>query len=101
MPVGVFEGRTAVVTGGTDGIGREVARGLARRGLKTIIVGRDLAKGRAAEKELRACSPKGEIYFVDADLSLVSEAHRLAGEVAVRCDSLNYLVHGAGIVLGR
>jgi len=101
MPVGVFEGRTALVTGGTDGIGREVARGLARRGVKTIIVGRDLAKGRAAEKELRACSPKGEIYFVDADLSLVSEAHRLAGEVAVRCDSLNYLVHGAGIVLGR
>jgi len=101
MPTGVLEGRTALVTGGTDGIGREVARGLARRGVKTIIVGRDLAKGRAAEKELRACSPKGEVYFVDADLSLVSEAHRLAGEVAVRCDSLNYLVHGAGIVLGR
>jgi NAD(P)-dependent dehydrogenase (short-subunit alcohol dehydrogenase family) len=101
MPVGVFEGRTALVTGGTDGIGREVARGLARHGVKTIIVGRDQQKGRAVENELRKCSPKGEIYFLAADLSLMNEAHRLADEVAARFKSLNYLVHGAGIILGR
>jgi NAD(P)-dependent dehydrogenase (short-subunit alcohol dehydrogenase family) len=101
MPVGVFEGRTALVTGGTDGIGREVARGFARRGVKTIIVGRDQQKGQAVEKELRACSPKGEIYFLAADLSLMKEAHRLADEVAARSESLHYLVHGAGIVMGH
>jgi NAD(P)-dependent dehydrogenase (short-subunit alcohol dehydrogenase family) len=55
MPVGTFEGRTALVTGGTDGIGREVARALARKGVKTIIVGRDQEKGQAAEKELGRC----------------------------------------------
>jgi NAD(P)-dependent dehydrogenase (short-subunit alcohol dehydrogenase family) len=101
MPVGAFEERTALVTGGTDGIGREVARALARRGVKTFIVGRDQRKGQAAETELRTCSPNGEVYFVPADLSLRNETLRLAGEVSARCKSLNYLVHGAGIVMGR
>src|SRR5215468_8682954 len=64
--------QTALVTGGTDGIGHEVARALAQRGIKTIIVGRDRQKGEAAEKQLRAGSPKGEVYFVRADLSLES-----------------------------
>jgi NAD(P)-dependent dehydrogenase (short-subunit alcohol dehydrogenase family) len=101
MPYTAYEERTALVTGGTDGIGREVARTLARRGVKTIIVGRDQQKGQAVETELRDSSPNGQVYFVAADLSLVKEALRLGEEVAARCKGLHYLVHGAGVVLGR
>jgi len=93
--------KAALVTGGTDGIGKEVARALAHDGVKTIIVGRDRRKGQVAEKELRSYSPTGEVYFVRADLSLMKEAHRLADDVTAELDSLDYLVHGAGIVLGR
>src|SRR5262249_55866212 len=46
------------------------------------------------------CSPNGEVYFLRADLSCMHEVHRLAENV-VHWGSLNYLVHGAGIVLGR
>ena len=94
-------GRTAIVTGGTDGIGKEVARGLARRGVRVLVVGRDPDKGARAERELRDSTGNPVVEFLPADLSLVREANRLADEVAGRCVALHYLVHSAGIVRGR
>ena len=41
------------------------------------------------------------VHFLRADLTLASEAHRLADEVKSRCDHLHYLVHSAGMVRGR
>ncbi|MGA8481260.1 MAG: SDR family NAD(P)-dependent oxidoreductase [Chthoniobacterales bacterium] len=46
-------GKTALVTGGTDGIGKEVARGLARAGHSMALVGRNREKGIQAAHELR------------------------------------------------
>lgn len=57
-------GRTALVTGGTAGIGLESARLLARHGATVIITGRSAARGAAAAAELGA-----EVRFVAADLS--------------------------------
>jgi NAD(P)-dependent dehydrogenase (short-subunit alcohol dehydrogenase family) len=93
--------RVALVTGGTDGIGREIARGLAERGTRVIIAGRDADKGARAERELRASSGNSDVEFVRADLSLVREARRLGDEVARRWTSIDYLVLSAGIVRGR
>ena len=93
--------RAALVTGGTDGIGRAIARGLAERGTRVIIVGRDADKGARAEREIRASSGNSDVHFVRADLSLVREARRLGDEVANRWTSLHYLVLSAGIVRGR
>jgi NAD(P)-dependent dehydrogenase (short-subunit alcohol dehydrogenase family) len=93
--------RTALVTGGTDGIGREIARGLAERGTRVIIVGRDADKGARAEREIRASSGNSNVEFVRADLSLVREARRLGDEVANRLTSIHHLVLSAGIVRGR
>ena len=93
--------KCAVVTGGTDGIGKEIARGLARRGVRVIIVGRDHEKGARAARELREGSDNGDVQFLQADLSLVREANRLADEIAARWPALHYLVHSAGIVRGR
>jgi NAD(P)-dependent dehydrogenase (short-subunit alcohol dehydrogenase family) len=90
-----------LVTGGTDGIGKEVARGLARRGARMLVVGRDPDKGARAERELRDSTGNPAVEFVPADLSLVREANRLADEVAGRSPELHYLVHSAGIVRGR
>jgi NAD(P)-dependent dehydrogenase (short-subunit alcohol dehydrogenase family) len=92
---------TALVTGGTDGVGKETARGLARSGYRVIVVGRDVGKGSKVESELRATSGNENVDFLSADLGLVREADRLAGEVARRWPALDRLVHCAGIVRGR
>src|SRR5882724_6271956 len=91
----------AVVTGGTDGIGKETALGLARGGYRVIVVGRDAVKGSRAARELRARSGSEKVEYLEADLSLAREADRLAGEIARRFPSLHRLVHSAGVVRGR
>src|SRR5437763_6526424 len=92
---------TALVTGGTDGIGKEVARGLAAVGTRVFIVGRDPEKGARTADELRSTTSYGDVYFIRADLSLMREAGRLADEVRRRVGALHYLVHSAGILRGR
>jgi len=90
-----------LVTGGTDGIGKEIARGLAERATRVIIVGRDADKGARVEREIRASSGNSDVDFLRADLSLVREARWLGEEVARRWTSIQYLVLSAGIIRGR
>lgn len=93
--------RTALVTGGTDGIGKEIARGLASQGLQVILVGRNHAKGSAAEDDIRRTSDNPHVEFVAADLSLMREVRRLADAITARGPTVHCLVHSAGIVYGR
>jgi len=93
--------KNALVTGGTDGVGKEVARGLALAGHQLILVGRDADKGARVEREMRETTGNTHVQFLQADLSLVREANRLGDEIASRWPTLHYLVHSAGVVRGR
>jgi NAD(P)-dependent dehydrogenase (short-subunit alcohol dehydrogenase family) len=93
--------KNALVTGGTDGVGKQVAYGLARAGRRVILVGRDADKGARIEREMREATDNTDVQFLQADLSLVREANRLAGDIAARWPALDYLVHSAGVVRGR
>jgi NAD(P)-dependent dehydrogenase (short-subunit alcohol dehydrogenase family) len=90
--------RTSVVTGGTDGIGKVIARELAASGHRTIIVGRDEAKGRQAERELRASTSNEHVDFIQADLALIQGVDTLAAAIVQRCTSLDTLILNAGVV---
>lgn len=92
---------TAVVTGGTDGIGREIARGLARRGSAVFAIGRDAAKGARWERELREEARNADVHFLQADLALMREVDRVADLIAARCRTLRHLVLNAGIIIGE
>jgi NAD(P)-dependent dehydrogenase (short-subunit alcohol dehydrogenase family) len=96
-----LHGKAALVTGGTDGIGKEIARGLALQGFRLIIVGRNAEKGAQAEQDLRVSTRNPNVDFLRADLGLMGEVKRLAEEVGRRWPSLHHLVHNAGVVLGR
>jgi NAD(P)-dependent dehydrogenase (short-subunit alcohol dehydrogenase family) len=84
--------KTIVVQGGTDGIGRGLALFCLKRGDEVLVVGRNGEKGRsflATADELGAGS---RAYFLQADLSLVSENRRVVEEVGKRYPVVDALV---------
>jgi short-subunit dehydrogenase len=76
--------QTAAVTGGTGGIGKEVARGLARQGLQVVVVGRDRGKGALAVDDIRQTTGNSRVEFLRADLALIGDTHRVADELSHR-----------------
>ena len=93
-----LQGKVAVVTGGTRGIGLMVARGLLQAGASVVISSRKPEAGERAVAELRA---DGEIVSIPADLSTEDECLRLAAEVAARHDHVDILVNNAGATWGE
>lgn len=91
----------AVVTGASSGIGKQVAKALAAQGWRVIGTGRDEGRMAAAEAEIRAAAPEAEVELLRADLSLIAEAGRLAGELAARTDRIDLLVNNAGGMCDR
>ena len=90
-------GKTALVTGGTAGIGLMVARGLLQAGASVVLSSRKPAAGEQAVAEL---SPYGEVVSVPADVSTEAECLRLAEEVGARLGRLDILVNNAGATWG-
>lgn len=88
--------RVAVITGASSGIGKECAKALAAQGWRVIAHGRDAARCAAAEAEIRAASGGGEVTMIRADLSLLSEAARMADEIAALTDRVDLLANNAG-----
>jgi NAD(P)-dependent dehydrogenase (short-subunit alcohol dehydrogenase family) len=90
-------GKTAVVTGGTRGIGLMIARGLLEAGARVYISSRKADGCAAAEREL---SQYGPVSAIQADLSAQDECIRLAREIGEREAALNVLVNNAGTTWG-
>lgn len=86
----------AVLTGGTSGIGRFIARGLVRAGFRLVVIGRD----RALLASLAGFAG-GDIETERADLSLVAEARAAAARIAARHPRLAILVNNAGVFTTR
>jgi len=85
-----------VITGGTDGIGKEAAYGLALQGAKLLIHGRDPDKGARAVAELKARSRNPTIEFLQADFGSLADVRRLAGAVMERTPHIDVLINNAG-----
>lgn len=91
------EGKTALVTGGSRGIGLMIARGYVENGVKTYISSR---KVEVCDKVAEELSQSGTCISLPADLSEMAEVERLAGEIASREKKLDILVNNAGAAWG-
>jgi retinol dehydrogenase-14 len=89
-------GKTVLVTGGTGGIGKATAVGLAALGARVGITGRDQARGEAAAADIRAASGNPAVDVYTADLSWQAQVRRLAGEVLDTYPRLDVLVNNVG-----
>ncbi|MGL4318974.1 MAG: SDR family oxidoreductase [Pseudomonas sp.] len=92
-----LKGRTALVTGGTRGIGRMIAQGFLEAGARVFICARDGAACIQAAEEL---SVHGECIGLAADLSSEEGAKALAAELGGRLQQLDILVNNAGTTWG-
>src|SRR5882762_10074558 len=81
---------TALVTGATAGLGKQIALRLARDGMQVIVVGRDAARGAAVVEQIELAG--GEARFMAADLSDPAEIKHLAEQVG----DIDVLVNNAG-----
>jgi NAD(P)-dependent dehydrogenase (short-subunit alcohol dehydrogenase family) len=88
-----IEGKVALVTGGSRGIGLMIARGYVEAGARVYISSRNAEVCDQVAAEL---SQQGSCIALPADLSTEAEAIRLAGELTVREPELHVLVNNAG-----
>jgi len=88
-------GRTALVTGATDGVGRVVAKRLAQQGWRVLVHGRNRERGESLAREIEQAG--GSTTFIAADLASLAEVQRLADEVRKTTDRLHLLINNAGI----
>ena len=93
-----MKGKVCVITGGTDGIGKAAAYGLAMQGARLFVHGRDPDKGARAVAELKSRSGNPEIEFLQADFSSLAEVRRLAAEITELTPRIDVLVNNAGAI---
>jgi len=92
-----IEGKTALVTGGTRGIGLMIARGFVEAGASVWISSR---KAEVCEEVAAELSQVGSCRAVPADLSREDECRRLVEAVGAEVDALHVLVNNAGATWG-
>ena len=87
MNLGI-EGRRAIVTGGSRGIGRETARTLLEAGARVVICARTAATLEETRDELRS-KTGGEVHAIVADTSVLEDIERVVGEAGERLGGVN------------
>ena len=89
-------GKCVLITGGSAGIGKATAMGLAALGARVAITGRDRARAEVAAIEIRTATGNPDVDAFGADLSSQAEVRRLAAEVLDAYPRLDVLVNNVG-----
>lgn len=89
--------RVALVTGSTDGLGREVALRLAAQGMHVVVHGRNAERGEAVVQDI-AKAGRGSARFYRADFASLADVRRLAADLRRDYTRLDLLVNNAGVI---
>lgn len=89
---------TAIVTGANAGIGLYTALGLAREGMRVVMVGRDAGRLEAARRFVAERSDGSRLSMAVADLASLAAVRRLAEELLAREERIDVLVNNAGLM---
>lgn len=91
-----MEKKTILITGASNGIGKETALALAKQGHKIIIHGRSPEKTRRVYEQIKLESGNDDVDMYTADLSLMAEVRRFADEIKAHYTRLDVLINNAG-----
>jgi NAD(P)-dependent dehydrogenase (short-subunit alcohol dehydrogenase family) len=93
-----IDGRTAVVTGASSGLGLETARALRAKGATVIMACRNLAKARDAADQLRASGPGPEPILIELELEDLGSVAEAAAAIHASTDGVDLLINNAGVM---
>jgi NAD(P)-dependent dehydrogenase (short-subunit alcohol dehydrogenase family) len=91
-----MKGKNILITGATDGIGKQGAKELSAMGANLILVGRSRERCQHAVEDVIAFSGNSQVDYILADLSSMSQVSNLADEVIARFPQLDVLINNAG-----
>jgi NAD(P)-dependent dehydrogenase (short-subunit alcohol dehydrogenase family) len=91
-----MHGKTVLITGSTDGVGRHVAAKLAAEGAQVLIHGRDTARAKSLTEDIKRAGNSAPVFY-QADLSSLAGSRELAAMVTADYERLDVFVSNAGI----
>src|ERR1051325_709896 len=89
--------QTILITGATDGLGRELALEVAAQGARVLVHGRDDERGKAALDDIAERTGNGNLQWLRADFASLAEVRAMAERVLAEHERLDVLVNNAGI----
>ncbi|MFO7697863.1 MAG: SDR family oxidoreductase [Anaerolineae bacterium] len=92
---GKMEGKVALITGGSKGIGRATALAFAREGAKVVIA--DIAVEKCADTAKKITDDGGEAHCIETDVSKTNQVRALIDEIVTLYGRLDYAFNNAGI----
>ncbi|XP_074888845.1 dehydrogenase/reductase SDR family member 13 isoform X5 [Buteo buteo] len=95
-----LRGRTAIVTGGSSGIGAATALELARCGARVVLATRNAPRGEAAARRIRTETGNAEVVFMQLDLASLRSVRAFATAFLRQEPHLHLLINNAGVSAG-
>ncbi len=93
-----LDGKWALVTGGSGGLGAETARALASKGARVVITARDVAKGESVAEGIRKATGNAGVEVEALELGSLASIRAFAARFLARHDALQILVNNAGVM---
>ncbi|MFI5215254.1 MAG: SDR family NAD(P)-dependent oxidoreductase [Candidatus Limnocylindria bacterium] len=93
-----LDGKLALVTGGSGGLGAETARALASQGARVVITARDVAKGEEIARGIRKSTGNDGIEVEELELGSLASIRKFAERFLARHEALQILVNNAGVM---
>ncbi|XP_070572840.1 retinol dehydrogenase 11-like [Ptychodera flava] len=93
-----LDGKTAIVTGGNSGIGKQTAIALAKRGARVILACRNKKKGDAVAEEITAATGNDDVLCMHCDLASLQSVRHFAQEFCNSEERLDLLINNAGLL---
>jgi retinol dehydrogenase 12 len=96
-----MDDKTVLITGSTDGIGKQTALELAEMGAKVILHGRNKSKAKQVLQEIKRKTGNDRLDFFIADLSSLQQIRTMGADIRRTYDRLDVLINNAGVAMNK
>ncbi len=96
-----MDSKLCIITGATDGIGKETAKMLVSQGVYVVIIGRNQEKGEKVREEIKKSELNANVDFIKCDLSIMAQVSDLASVLKKKFKKIDILINNAGAFFSK